>query len=163
MAKSLIIGVRAISPPALFFSFGINNEPHDMLLDIYLEQKSKTVSDGLYLSAGMFYWSRHFPFLWFKFIKRNRITLEKETATRSSILAWRIPWTEESGGWQSMGLQRVGHNWSNWLVWYPCCPRDSQESSPAPQFKSISYLGHGPTLSSIHDYWKNHRFDYSKM
>ena len=36
--------------------------------------------------------------------------LEKETATQSSILAWRIPWTEESGGFQSMGLQRVGHD-----------------------------------------------------
>ena len=35
--------------------------------------------------------------------------LEKETATHSSILAQRIPWTEEPGGLQSMGLQRVGH------------------------------------------------------
>ena len=35
--------------------------------------------------------------------------LEKEMAIHSSILAWRIPWTEESGGLQSMGLQRVGH------------------------------------------------------
>ena len=34
-------------------------------------------------------------------------TLEKEMATHSSILAWRIPWTEEPGGLQSMGLQRV--------------------------------------------------------
>jgi len=33
--------------------------------------------------------------------------LEKEIATHSSILAWRIPWTEEPGGLQSMGLQRV--------------------------------------------------------
>ena len=33
--------------------------------------------------------------------------LEKEMATHSSILAWRIPWTEEPGGLQSMGLQRV--------------------------------------------------------
>ena len=33
--------------------------------------------------------------------------LEKETATHSSILAWRIPWTEEPGGPQSMGSQRV--------------------------------------------------------
>ena len=32
-------------------------------------------------------------------------------ATHSSILAWRIPWTEEPGGLQSMGSQRVGHNW----------------------------------------------------
>ena len=36
--------------------------------------------------------------------------LEKEMATHSSILAWKIPWTEEPGGLQSMGLQRVGHN-----------------------------------------------------
>ena len=36
--------------------------------------------------------------------------LEKEMATDSSILAWRIPWTEEPGGLQSMGSQRVGHD-----------------------------------------------------
>ena len=36
--------------------------------------------------------------------------LEKEMATHSSILAWRMPWTEEPGGLQSMGLQRVGHD-----------------------------------------------------
>ena len=50
-----------------------------------------------------------------------------------------------------------------WLVWSPCSPRDSQESSPTPQFKSISssvlsFL-YDPTLTSIHDYWKNHSFD----
>ena len=36
--------------------------------------------------------------------------LEKGMATHSSILAWRISWTEEPGGLQSMGLQRVGHD-----------------------------------------------------
>ena len=36
--------------------------------------------------------------------------LEKEMATDSSILAWEIPWTEELGGLQSMGLQRVRHD-----------------------------------------------------
>ena len=36
--------------------------------------------------------------------------LEKEIATHSSILAWRIPWTEEPGRPQSMGSQRVGHD-----------------------------------------------------
>ena len=36
--------------------------------------------------------------------------LEKEMATHSSILAWRIPWTEEPGGPWSMGWQRVGHD-----------------------------------------------------
>ena len=48
----------------------------------------------------------------------------------------------------------------NGLVGSPCSPRNSQESSPTPQFKSInssalSFL-HSPTLTSIHDYWKNH-------
>ena len=38
------------------------------------------------------------------------VLLEKEMATHSSVLAWRIPWTEGPGGLQSMGLQRVGHN-----------------------------------------------------
>ena len=46
------------------------------------------------------------------------------------------------------------------LIGSPCSPRDSQESSPAPQFKSInssalSTLSFFPTLTSIHDYWKN--------
>ena len=36
--------------------------------------------------------------------------LEKEIATHSSILAWRIPWTEEPGGLQTMRSQRVGHD-----------------------------------------------------
>jgi len=36
--------------------------------------------------------------------------LEKEMTTHSSIFAWRILWTEEAGGLQSMGSQRVGHN-----------------------------------------------------
>ena len=44
--------------------------------------------------------------------------LEKEMATHSSILACRIPWTEEPGRLQSMGLQRVGHDWvtSLWKI-----------------------------------------------
>ena len=41
------------------------------------------------------------------------MALEKEMATHSSILAWRIPWTEETGRLQYMGLHRVRHNWSD--------------------------------------------------
>ena len=41
--------------------------------------------------------------------------LEKEMATHSSTLAWRIPWTVEPGRLQSMGSQRVGHDWVTWL------------------------------------------------
>ena len=38
--------------------------------------------------------------------------LEEDMATHSSILAWRFPWTEEHGGLQSVGFQRVGHDWA---------------------------------------------------
>ena len=40
-------------------------------------------------------------------------TLEEGMATHSSILAWRIPWTEEPGGLQSIGSQRAGHDWGD--------------------------------------------------
>ena len=40
-------------------------------------------------------------------------TLEEEMATHSSILAWRIPWTEERGGLPSVGLHTVGPEWSD--------------------------------------------------
>ena len=46
---------------------------------------------------------------WVQFLGQED-PLEKEMATHSSILAWRIPWTEEPGGLQSMGSQRVGHD-----------------------------------------------------
>ena len=42
--------------------------------------------------------------------------LEKGTANYSSILAWRIPWTEEPSRLQSMGLPRVGHNWATFTL-----------------------------------------------
>ena len=49
------------------------------------------------------------------------------------------------------------------LVGSPCSPRDSQESSPTPQFKSINSsvlsLLHSPTLTSTHNHWKNHSLD----
>ena len=60
--------------------------------------------------------------------------LEEGLETRSSILAWRIPWTEESGKLQSVGSQRLRLAWSDWartelvhcllarcLPWSPCC------------------------------------------
>ena len=44
--------------------------------------------------------------------------LEKEMAIHSSIPAWKIPWTEEPGRLQSMGLQRVGHDWATSLSFF---------------------------------------------
>ena len=55
------------------------------------------------------------------------------------------------------------------LVGSPCSPRDSQESSPTPQFKNINSsalslsLLYGPALTCVHDYWKNHSFDYMDL
>ena len=50
----------------------------------------------------MLFWSLH-----------QEDPLEKEMATHSSILPWRIQWTEEPGRLQSMGLQRVRHDWAH--------------------------------------------------
>ena len=56
------------------------------------------------------------------------------------------------------GLSPLG-----WTGWISCSPRDAQEYSPTPQFKSINssvfIFLYSPTLTSIHDYWKNHSFD----
>ena len=46
------------------------------------------------------------------FIDFLMMVMEKEMAPHSSILAWRIPWTEEPGGLQSTGSKRVGHDWT---------------------------------------------------
>ena len=55
---------------------------------------------------------RNLPVMWEMWVQSlgQEESLEKGMATHSSILVWRIPWTEEPGGLQSMGLQRIGHN-----------------------------------------------------
>ena len=50
-------------------------------------------------------------------------TMEKEMATHSSVLAWRIPWTEEPGGLLSMGSHRVRHDWSNLALYIKGLPK----------------------------------------
>ena len=55
---------------------------------------------------------KRLPTLWETWVQSlgQEDTLEEEMATHSSILAWKIPWTEEPGRLQSMGLPRVGHD-----------------------------------------------------
>ena len=60
-------------------------------------------------------WLGNFPFTF------HFHALEKKMATHSSILAWRIPGTEESSGLLSMGSHRVGHDWGDLAA----CPIDS--------------------------------------
>ena len=58
---------------------------------------------------------KHLPtmqMLWVRSLGRED-ALEKEMVTHSSTLAWEIQWIEEPGGLQSMGSQRVGHDWSH--------------------------------------------------
>ena len=55
---------------------------------------------------------KHLPAMWEAWVQSlgQEDPLEKEMATHSSTLAWKIPWTEEPGRLQYMGLQRVGHD-----------------------------------------------------
>ena len=76
-------------------------------------------------------------------------------------------WGGQSTGVSTLAsfLPKKSQGWSHseGLVGSPCSPRDSQESSPTPQFKTINSLAlgllHSPTLTSIHDHWKNHSLD----
>ena len=61
---------------------------------------------------------KYLPAVWETWVQSlgGEDTLEKEMATHSSTLVWKIPWMEEPGGLQSMGSQRVAHNWATSLV-----------------------------------------------
>ena len=63
---------------------------------------------------------KHLPAMWETWVRFLgwEFPLKKEMATHSSTLAWRIPWKEEPGRLQSMGLQRVGHNWATLLTYF---------------------------------------------
>ena len=74
--------------------------------------KSFIVSGLTFRSSIQFELANHMPAMqetWVLFLCQED-PLEKEMATSSSILAWKIPWTEEHGGLQYMGLQRVEHD-----------------------------------------------------
>ena len=60
---------------------------------------------------------KHLPAMWETWVRSlgRKDPLEKEKATHSSILAWRIPWTKEPGRLQSVGSQRVRHDWETSL------------------------------------------------
>ena len=77
----------------------------------------------------------------------QELPLEKEMATHSSILAWKLPWMEEPGRLQSMRLQRVGHDWATSLhfndvhAWFFAWQRDLTEDhgrSQAPKSNNVN-------------------------
>ena len=67
---------------------------------------------------------KHLPTMWKTRVRPlgQEDPLEKEMATPSSILAWKIPWTEERGRLQFMGLQRVGQDWATSLSFLSLSP-----------------------------------------
>ena len=86
---------------------------------------------------------------------------------RSFPMSWLFTW-----GGQSIGVSSLSSIFpmtiQGWFPlgltgWISLQPKDSQESSPTPQFKSINFLAfsflYSPMLTSIHDYWKNHSLD----
>ena len=75
--------------------------------------------------------------------------LEKEMATHSSILAWKIPWMEEPGGLQSMGLQRVGHNWAVSLSLFTCM-HWRRKWQPTPVFLPGESQGRGAWWTAVY-------------
>ena len=86
-----------------------------------------------------------------------------ESFPMSQLFAWRGQSTVVSALASFPPKRPRANLLQNGLVGSPCSPRDSQESSPTPQFKSINSsalsLLHSPTLTSIHDHWKNHSLD----
>ena len=73
--------------------------------------------------------------------------LEEEMATHFSILTWKIPGTEETGGLQSMALQRVGHDWVTEHSTYPIYVRETQENLKYPFW--VSKMAIATTLNII--------------
>ena len=76
--------------------------------------------------------------------------LEKEMATHSSILAWKIPWTEEPGRLQSMGSQRVGHDWGTFpLLYFINVVLETPPESPldCKEIKLVNPKGNNPEYS----------------
>ena len=65
--------------------------------------------------------------------------LEKEMATHSNILAWKIPWMEEPGRLQSMGSQRVGHGWATSPHYSPLILASTWSEFPKPMFLVTLY------------------------
>ena len=90
-------------------------------------------------------------------------------ASGSFPMSWLFTSSGQSIGASESVLPMNIQGWFllNWLAWYPCCPRDSQESSPASQFQgiknSVLSLFYCSGLTSVHDYWKNHIFDYMDL
>ena len=110
----LCLGSSANRMQYCFFKSRVHKHQWQMFLPLLLATKSFWKSSWTSLVAQMV---KRLPTMWETWVQSLgwEDLLEKETATHSSILAWKIPWTEEHGRLQSMGSQRVRHDWATSL------------------------------------------------
>ena len=92
---------------------GIVVKRHQVLLPQNPIELSTTIPPLIRVQLPRYYWESKQSFLKNKDVLT--IILEKAMAPHSSTFAWKIPWAEEPGGLQSMGLWRVGHDWATSL------------------------------------------------
>ena len=95
---------KRVRSPALWFCGNLIRLMAETLSGVYTNQWTSPVAEMV----------KHLPTVWETRIQSlgQEELLEKEMATYSSTLAWKIPWTEEPGRLQSMGSQTVGHDWA---------------------------------------------------
>ena len=117
----------------IFYFSSIHSMEEDFSLSGYFDKYSQASFNKSFFSDSQSYQApimaslvvqrvKTLPAMWETQVQSlgQEDTLEKRMATSSSILAWIIPWTEEPGGLQSMGLHMVRHNWENELkIVYP--------------------------------------------
>ena len=117
-----------------------------------IDTLTKHFSQAIYFSSGNFYWVprasliaqmvKNMPVMQKTWVQSLGLEdpLEKGMATHSSILAWRIPCTEQTGKLQSMGLQRIRHDWATNTIYY--CISGPMRGSEMSQIYSWSWGSH---------------------
>ena len=94
-------------------------------------------------------------------LREGMARVEKAMAPHSSTLAWKIPWTEESGGLQSMGSLRVGHNWATSLSLFTVM-HGRRKWQPTPVFLHGESHGEG-NLVGCHLWGRRDGHDWSDL
>ena len=117
-------GKTCVSSCLTSFGYQLKSE---LLRNVFLDPLSATITSMFsHLWASLMAQNIILIFFLLSIYHHLKLSLEKGVTIHSSMLAWRIPWTEEPGGLQSIGSQRVGHDWNdlthmhNFII-PPCC------------------------------------------
>ena len=157
------VGPFSLSP-SIFFSIGVFSKEWR---EVKVTQSCPTLCNPTDCTVHGILQARILEWVAYSF---SRGSFRPRNWTGVSCIAFFTSWAirEVQRGGQSIGASASAPDLPvniqgpfpfNWLVWSPCCPRNSQESSPTAQFKSISSsvlsLLYGPTLTTVHGYWRN--------